>query len=449
VYLRGSSPAFYGCTFQANDAIAGGGVFCDNSSPSLEGCTFTGNTASTLAGGLYVLLGNVPVNTSFFEVNTVSAGDGGGIAVAVGQTITATNCVFSGNQASGNGDGMYSTGSTTIDFCAFQNNTATSGSAFASLGVSPSVSNSIIWGNSGVNALSITGGIAAISQSIIQGGSAGCLSCPNSNGNIDPLFHNAADFDGVDNVLGTSDDGLKPICASPAVEAGAGGSVDITGINRFGSPDLGAYEQPGFSSTPTLTITTGSDTICAGASGNYGAAAINAGTNPVYQWKINGIDVAGEIASTYLASSLNNADVVGVSVTADNDACAVPRTVNSSNDITVFLLTAATILADPASDTVCVGSATSLSVSASGIMYQWEVNDGANGWMAILASPPYSGENTSTLSIATAPASATGFAYQYRRRRLAAFYLLARRRSRCDNRHPPSRYCGNGHCRHK
>jgi parallel beta-helix repeat protein len=70
-----------------------------------------------------------------------------------------------------------------------------------------------------------------------------------ASGNVfaqDPLFVNAADPDGADDIHRTADDGLALQSSSPAVNTGITGvgipTTDITGATRIGSPDMGAYE---------------------------------------------------------------------------------------------------------------------------------------------------------------------------------------------------------------
>jgi hypothetical protein len=75
-----SEPALTDCKFLGNNAVEGGGMYNgDNSSPVLTGCTFTGNSA---------------INT-FPDSHD---GRGGAILSEETSSVTAVDCVFSGNE---------------------------------------------------------------------------------------------------------------------------------------------------------------------------------------------------------------------------------------------------------------------------------------------------------------------------------------------------------------
>ena len=72
--------------------------------------------------------------------------------------------------------------------------------------------------------------------------------------------------------------------------------------------------------TPSVTITTvGASPFCAGQAITFQASAVNGGTNPTYQWKVNGLNV-GTNASTFTTSSLQQGQSVTCSMTS-NVAC--------------------------------------------------------------------------------------------------------------------------------
>jgi len=71
--------------------------------------------------------------------------------------------------------------------------------------------------------------------------------------------------------------------------------------------------------------------VCAGENIVFTATPTNGGTNPTYQWRINGGDVAGANQSTFTTNSLTSGDAVSVVMTADL-TCATPVT---SNDVVV------------------------------------------------------------------------------------------------------------------
>jgi hypothetical protein len=63
--------------------------------------------------------------------------------------------------------------------------------------------------------------------------------------------------------------------------------------------------------TPSVTILNrGSDKICKGATFSLKAFVTNGGTNPTYQWTVNGVPVAGANAVYFITNNLNNNDTV-------------------------------------------------------------------------------------------------------------------------------------------
>jgi len=83
---------------------------------------------------------------------------------------------------------------------------------------------------------------------------------------------------------------------------------------------------PKLSPTLKLTVNT-TTTICAGTPVTFTATANNTGTNPIYQWKKNNVNV-GANSTTYTDSTLNNNDSV-VCVLTITAPCATPSGITS------------------------------------------------------------------------------------------------------------------------
>jgi len=126
----------------------------------------------------------------------------------------------------------------------------------------------------------------------------------------------------------------------------------------------------GISILPTV------NNVCAGTSVTFNALPINPGTNPVYQWYINGNPFGGNTSSyTYIPV---NGDVVTCRLTsnincpANNPAMSAPVTMN----ITAPLAVTVTISASP--NPFCTGNSVTFSATpgnGGGLpTYQWYVN---------------------------------------------------------------------------
>ncbi len=143
----------------------------------------------------------------------------------------------------------------------------------------------------------------------------------------------------------------------------------------------------------SVSISSGSGSvICDGISVTFTATPVNGGT-PVYQWKINGINV-GTNAATYTTSSLVNGDVVTCEMNSSM-ACPSPAiAVSNSITMTVNSTAAPTVSIAPAQGTsICEGTTVNFTASitngGANPVYQWKLN-GTNV-----------GSNTSTYSNST------------------------------------------------
>ncbi len=109
---------------------------------------------------------------------------------------------------------------------------------------------------------------------------------------------------------------------------------------------------------PSVGITSTATTVCTGTTITFTAGfPINGGSTPVYQWQVNGIDIAGQTGTTFSTSTLNNNDVVTLQLTS-NATCASPNPV-ISNGIMVTINPDAAIVLSAGNDNqqLCINTA--------------------------------------------------------------------------------------------
>ncbi|MGE0635147.1 MAG: PKD domain-containing protein [Bacteroidia bacterium] len=130
--------------------------------------------------------------------------------------------------------------------------------------------------------------------------------------------------------------------------------------------------------TPSVTIADSpSGPQCAGTSITITPTPVNEGTNPVYEWFINGVSSGNTALLT--SSSFSDGDVVSVTLTSDA-VCATPTTA-ASNSITIaidqVINPSVTVAAVPAG-TICFGEQVTFTATPSSAganpTYQWTVN---------------------------------------------------------------------------
>lgn len=286
IYNEGSSPAISSCILLANNGDNGGGMYNSNSNPTVTFCTFLANMISSYGGGICNYSSSPTLSFCIFSANS-AGNNGGGMFNITSSNPVVSSCLFVANTAGTSGGGMYSITNSNPDVssCTFSANTAgtSGGGIYYAINAGGSTTNCILYGN--------TGGPAArqniykdgasfppvVSYSLIGDYDAAATNNYTATNILvaDPLFVDAANAGGADGIFGTGDDGLMLQGCSPAINAGTGSTpgTDISGNNRVGTLDLGAYEYQGSPATPTLAsgpTTTDSRTIQSGSTVSLG-----------------------------------------------------------------------------------------------------------------------------------------------------------------------------------
>ena len=228
IYTNQSTDTIYRNIIHDNSANFAS-IVSDFSNEYIKSNFIYNNTGSINGGGIYFYHGiNELINNVLF--NNITSGKGGGIYTQMGTCLIINNTFF-GNKATINGGAIYTedtSGINTIVNNIFGDNAQAGNMAIAG---------SDIFNNNANNTVKY------------------CITQPNSIyhtgtgiiNNVNPLFLNSADFDGVDNILGTADDGFSLQILSPAINSGTiiGSPLnDIIGTVRpqGGGVDMGAYE---------------------------------------------------------------------------------------------------------------------------------------------------------------------------------------------------------------
>ncbi|MBN2272407.1 MAG: hypothetical protein JXN61_17480, partial [Sedimentisphaerales bacterium] len=256
----GSSPLVKRCTFTNNSASYGGGGMWNydfESVPEVIECVFSGNSADE-GGAILNHSNSIPTFIGCKFIGNSADSDGGAICNIYSSSPTLTNCLFTGNSAGARGGAVYGDRNSDSIFtnCTLSRNSAqdAGGGISSHFDTYPLLTNCILWGNhdSGGEdeSAQIDGGVVTVAYSCIQG----LLTfIGNNNTPADPLFR---DDDGPDNIVGTSDDDLRLMQASPCIDHGnnaaipAGVVTDLDGrprsidgdCNYRYTVDMGAYE---------------------------------------------------------------------------------------------------------------------------------------------------------------------------------------------------------------
>lgn len=127
-----------------------------------------------------------------------------------------------------------------------------------------------------------------------------------------------------------------------------------------------------FSITPSVALSvlpTGS--ICQGTQVTFTAMPTNGGSSPQYKWFKNGIEIMGEINSTYVTSTLANNDIIKVQLTSNIPCPSAPMV--ESSEITMMIKPTPTSALSASKQDVCPNTEVTLDAhcSVAGSTVNW------------------------------------------------------------------------------
>jgi gliding motility-associated-like protein len=211
----------------------------------------------------------------------------------------------------------------------------------------------------------------------------------------------------------TSDLPLSFTSSNPAVATITNGMIHITGpgVTFIEASNIGNWISQMLTVLPSVatSITISPDSLdgCPDSSVTYMATATNGGSQPAYQWHVNGLNTGSNMA-TFSSNSLNNNDKITCTLTS-NAPCAIPDTALSNTAI--FTLTSPIIasvnITSPVG-AICANStvtfAASVNTAVGNLAYQWQV-DGKN---AGTNSPIFTTKNLSNDAVVACILTVTG-----------------------------------------
>ncbi len=129
-------------------------------------------------------------------------------------------------------------------------------------------------------------------------------------------------------------------------------------------------------------------------------------------WYTSSTAITGNTTAPTPSSSSSGITIYYVGQTNNTTLCE-----SSRNDITVTIDALPAISSSPSASTICEGSNTTFSISASGtgINYQWQVDNGSGSFTNIntaSSNPTYSGFNAATLSLTGIPSSINSYLFR-------------------------------------
>jgi gliding motility-associated-like protein len=129
--------------------------------------------------------------------------------------------------------------------------------------------------------------------------------------------------------------------------------------------------------TPSITINTPDTSICLGIPATFSAISTGGGSNPSYQWKLNGNDV-GTNSTTYTDNAPVNGDKVSCILTSNANCLTAPTAVSNIIKMNVIIQVTPSVVIAASANNVCGEIPITFNAVATNVgpspSYQWQVN---------------------------------------------------------------------------
>jgi hypothetical protein len=176
-------------------------------------------------------------------------------------------------------------------------------------------------------------------------------------------------------------------------------------------------------SAASISTNPSSNIVCAGSADSFKVVA--SGTNISYQWQYstNGGSTWNNVPNSAPYSGTTSATLLISATTTGMDGyqyrCVVTSAVCSpaatSTAATLNVNSLPNVTTNPSNVTQCAGPGTSFTVAGTGtgISYQWQVStNGGTTWTNLTTAGPYSGVNTTTLTLSSTTTAMNGYLYR-------------------------------------
>jgi uncharacterized protein (TIGR02145 family) len=143
----------------------------------------------------------------------------------------------------------------------------------------------------------------------------------------------------------------------------------------------------------SISIAASNNPVCEGAPITFTASSLNAGTNPSYQWKVNGLNTG--LNSQFYTYTPSAGDLVSCALTS-NLLCTVNNPA-TSNDIPIILLSNPTVIFTPCFDTISTLNAKPIKLKGGIPLGGIYSGTGVNSFMGIF-TPSLAGVGSHTIT---------------------------------------------------